>query len=146
MKKAAVIGLVLFGVFVLICLYGLIRDPSVISDLGDAAIPKDANRPQIEAPVFANFDLDINKFTHAHGYYSVVGEIKNKSSKTFHFVSLEANFLDKQGRVVGRDTTYACAEDYILPGGKKAFEFSGENQDDYNSVRVRVERASEVGR
>lgn len=57
---------------------------------------------------------------------------------------VKVDFLNDAGRVVGSDTTYACAEDYILPGGRKSFKLTGDYQPDYMKLRIEVERYSEV--
>jgi hypothetical protein len=86
-----------------------------------------------------------NKFSiGAYDNYEVVGEVKNVSSKTFHFVEVKAEFLNAAGTVVGTDMAYACGQDYILPGGTKSFKMLGTNQPDYKKVRVSIDSYTEV--
>lgn len=99
------------------------------------------------APVVVTPPLNVttNKYSvNEYGYYEVVGEVINNSSRTFHFVEVKAEFLNLAGVVVGTDTTYACGQDYILPGAKKSFKMMGTNQSDYKRVRVSVDDYSEV--
>jgi len=93
----------------------------------------------------SHFTIKTNKFsTDEYGYYEVVGEIKNIDAVSFRFVHVKATFLNKASVVVGEDTTYACAEDYILPGGTKSFKFMGQSKPDYNSVRCEVTSCDSV--
>ena len=87
----------------------------------------------------SHFTVKVNKFsTDEYGYFKVIGEITNIDIVPYKFVTLEAEFLNKAETVVGKEMTYACGTDYIMPGGKKSFEFMGSNQPDYNSVHVNV--------
>ena len=65
--------------------------------------------------------------------------IINNGKESYHFVSLKANFFDKNGELAGTDSTYACGNDYIQPKGRKSFEFSGRDPGDYNRVSVELE-------
>jgi len=83
--------------------------------------------------------VKINKFSVGeYGYFKVVGEVINTSKDTFQFVELGATYFDGEKNVVGTDLTYACSNDYILPGRLKPFEFMGTEQPDYKSVSVTV--------
>lgn len=145
-KKKSKTGYVaLFVVAFLAILFYIQRDKlSLWSDLGSSKSPSSSvSAPP--PPPSANFNLKVNKFTtDDYGYFEVVGEIKNTSATTYRFVQVKATFLNKAGVIVGDDTTYACAEDYILPGGTKSFKFMGENKPDYSSVRCSVVDCMEV--
>lgn len=109
--------------------------------------PPAAKTTSKAAPIVKTHPLTVvtNKYSiNEYGYYEVVGEVTNKSSKTFQFVQVKAEFLNAADVVVGTDMTYACAEDYILPGGKESFKMMGTNQRDYKSVRVFIDDYSEV--
>ena len=142
-KKSSHSGcLVLFGLVVILMIVAYFnmdfsgRSPSApVNSTAPAA-------PQVTTPPLT---VVTNKYSVGeYGYYEVVGEVQNKSSKTFYFVEVKAEFLNAAGAVVGTDMTYACAEDYILPGGKKSFKMMGENQSDYKRVRVFIDDYSEV--
>jgi len=93
----------------------------------------------------SHFIIKVNKFSVGeYGYYEVVGEVTNTSSKPFHFVAVKAEYLNKAGIVVGQETTYVTGTDYLMPGETKSYKFMGENQPDYKSVRVVFDDATEV--
>ncbi len=111
---------------------------SLLSDLGSSSSSSYTSKPAPRSPE-SNFTLKVNKFsTDSYGYYEVIGEIRNTSTESLRFVQIKATFFNKAGAAVGEDTTYACAEDFILPSGTKAFKLSGNNQPDYHSVRCQV--------
>lgn len=137
------------GAFILI-LAGLVAVALILAEIMrsyDRPTYRTKNTAPTAAPIITAppLSLKTNKFSvDAYGYYEVVGEVQNVSSKTFRFVEIKAEFLNAAGAVVGTDMTYACAEDYILPGGKKSFKMMGTNQSDYKRVRVVVDDYSEV--
>jgi hypothetical protein len=101
-------------------------------------------RAQVQDPA-SHFELKVNKFsTDEYGHYTVIGEIKNTDVVPYKFVHVQATFLNKDGEAVGDEDTFACATDYILPGGSKPFKFMGENKPDYKTVRCAVTSCREV--
>jgi hypothetical protein len=91
------------------------------------------------------FEIKTNKFsTDEYGYFTVVGEVKNISTRPFKFVHVKATYYNAQNNIVGEETTYACGTDFISPGGNKSFKFMGEKPSDYKTVRCEVTDYSEV--
>jgi len=76
--------------------------------------------------------------------YKIIGTLYNKSSRTFKFVSVKAEFYDKSGTISGDDFTYVCGNDYLRPYETKSFSLLGDNQNNYNTVKIRVRDFTEV--
>lgn len=98
------------------------------------------NKPSISSL----FEIKTNKTSLEYGTLTIIGEVKNISTRPFKFVEVKVIFYDLQNRVVGEDTTYACGTDYISPGGVKSFKFMVENQSDYKRLNCEVIDYSEV--
>ena len=95
--------------------------------------------------IYSLFSVKINKFSVGeYNTYEIIGEVKNISSRPFRFVHVKIMFYDSKGNIVGEDTTYACSNDYIMPGQTKSFKSLGENQSDYKRARAEVTDYLEV--
>lgn len=93
--------------------------------------------PKAATPISDILKLKVTNFsTDEYGYYTVLGTITNKGTKSYRFVLVEANFYDKKKNLTGNDTTYAAGTDYIIPGAKKTFKFMGQDPGNYNTVSV----------
>lgn len=88
--------------------------------------------------------LTVEKFSSNERYYRVIGFVKNQSQKSFSFVRLNADFFDRNKKLSGKDSTFACGNDIIQPGARKSFEFYGSDPGDYRTVEVSIESFDEV--
>jgi len=82
--------------------------------------------------------VKVTKFSTDGNYYHVIGRIQNDGSVPYRFVQVGATFYDKNKSVSGTNFTYACGQDYVQPGGQKAFDMMGHDPGDYNTVKVSV--------
>lgn len=72
------------------------------------------------------------------GYVTITGRACNEGSEPAQFVKVQAEFLDKSGKVVDSDFTYASSSDAIQPGACKEFQIMQRNSDDWERYRVHV--------
>ena len=78
------------------------------------------------------------------GGYGAAGEVINNGPKTFHFVMIRVEFLDKTGRVVGALMTDGRADEYVFPRGTKSFVVRGNGNLVYERARALVVYSVEV--
>ena len=54
--------------------------------------------------------------------YKVYGTVTNNTSRTVKFVKVKISLLDKDGKVIDTDTTYACGSEGLAPGESSKFD------------------------
>ena len=65
-----------------------------------------------------------SKTTNSIGFYGVVGEVKNNTSKPATYIKVVATFYNAEGTVVGTNFTYVVSDDTLAPSTSLPFEIS----------------------
>ncbi|MGE5740954.1 MAG: tetratricopeptide repeat protein, partial [Candidatus Aminicenantes bacterium RBG_16_66_30] len=76
--------------------------------------------------------------------YGAMGEVFNKSAKTFHFVMVKVEFCDRWGRVVGTLMTEGNRNEYVLPGRAISFTVQRNGKLDYATAKASIAYSVEV--
>lgn len=87
--------------------------------------------------VQSDLTAEVTRWSSKDGSYTASGRVWNRSAKTYHFVIVTVDFLDKAGRVAATLMTTAKLEEYVLPGGSRPFQVIG-----YGKLKVHSARAS----
>jgi hypothetical protein len=77
-------------------------------------------------------------------YYEATGRIVNNGTKTYQFVMVKVEFLDRSGRVVGTLMTEARREEYVFPGRVSSFTVRGNGHLNFQTTRASIAYSSEV--
>jgi hypothetical protein len=78
------------------------------------------------------------------GTYGATVEVTNRGDRTYHFVMVKVEFIDRGGRVVSTLMTEARSDKYILPDRWTSFEVKGAGKLDYATARASVVYATEA--
>ena len=86
----------------------------------------------------------VTRTTSGRTSYGAMGEVRNKSTKTFHFVMIKVEFYDRWGRVVGTLMTEGNRDEYVLPGRAIAFTVQRNGKLDYATAKASIAYSVEV--
>jgi hypothetical protein len=90
---------------------------------GNQTTEPEGDHQKMEKPTaLASLDFEDVKGYRDGDYFYVKGRIRNNGSVAVTYVKVEVELLDKSGRVMDTDWTYAVSSEKLRPGAAKSFE------------------------
>jgi hypothetical protein len=86
----------------------------------------------------ADLVAEVTQWSSRAASYEATGRIVNNGTRTYQFVMVKVEFLDRAGRVVGTLMTEARRDEYVVPGGTRSFTVKGKGRLDFQTARASV--------
>lgn len=100
-------------------------------------IENDSNSSD-DISTYKALELTIDDATTSYGYITVEGSISNPTNNAYSYVELKVKILDKNGKVIDTENTYAVGSETLSPGDTKKWDAMLKADDRADNVEVEI--------
>ena len=87
---------------------------------------------------YKTLELTIDDASTSYGYITVEGSISNPTNNAYSYVELKVKILDKNGKVIDTENTYAVGSETLSPGDTKKWDAMLKADDRADNVEVEI--------